>query len=339
MQRRYTTIPTRPARPARIATTTPQPHNRARFFEIDNLHVTLRLGSHRVETLYWGVLGDRWWRNYLHAHSFFEMCFAYEGRGTYRIKDQEHQIDRGDMFLATPGLSHEIISSRTQPLGIYFVSFTLLRLPEHQSTDADRSIDQLFESLGQTQNFVAKPTGMLEHTLELLTEEVSNKAAGFTQAIHGLTSKLLLDVARAYAPAVAAEPLPPLERGSKSIVHTALRYLRDNYARPLEVRDVAAQVHLSERHLARLFVRETGKSILEFLTDLRIEAASQLLMDDGIPIKQVARNVGYPDAHYFTTLFGKKTGSTPGQFRRQRGTKFRDETKRDALGDGDDNGE
>jgi AraC-like DNA-binding protein len=115
-------------------------------------------------------------------------------------------------------------------------------------------------------------------------------------------------------------------------VQTAARYVRDNYARPIQVRDVAAQVHLSERHLARLFARETGRSILEYLTDLRIEAASQLLLDETLPIKQVARQVGYPDAHYFTTLFGKHTGLTPGVYRQRRGTRFRDEAKRGVTG-------
>ncbi|MCS7033477.1 MAG: AraC family transcriptional regulator [Phycisphaerae bacterium] len=332
MTRRFSSLPSRPTRGSRSARANPTTVNRARFFEIDNLHVTLRLGSYRVETLYWGVLGEKWWRNYLHAHSFFEMCFAYGGRGTFRIRDQEHPVERGEMFLATPGLSHEIISSRTQPLGIYFVAFTLLRVPDHTASEADRPIDLLLESLGQTRKFVVRPSPLFEHTLELLTEEVASKPPGYTQAIHGLAGKLILDTARAYSEGVPAEPLPPLERGSKAIVQTAARYLRDNYSRPIEVRDVAAQVHLSERHLSRLFARETGKSILEYLTDLRIEAASQLLLDEAIPIKQVARSVGYPDPHYFTTLFGRKTGTTPGVFRQQRGTRFRDEAKRGVTG-------
>ena len=133
-----------------------------------------------------------------------------------------------------------------------------------------------------------------------------------------------------------AEPVPSLKWGPKSVVQTASRYLRDNYPRPIEVRDVAAQVHLSERHLSRLFVQQTGKSILEFLTDLRIEAASQLLLDGSLPIKQIARSVGYPDQHYFTTIFGKKVGLTPGVFRRRRGTRFRDESRRQSHGEPSD---
>jgi len=52
------------------------------------------------------------------------------------------------------------------------------------------------------------------------------------------------------------------------------------------------------------------------------------LLDQDLSIKQVARAVGYPDPHYFTTLFGRRTGITPALFRKRGGTKFTDETRR-----------
>jgi len=100
-----------------------------------------------------------------------------------------------------------------------------------------------------------------------------------------------------------------------------VRYLHDNLSRPIQIRDVAAQVHLSERHLSRLFQQVTGESLLEYLTMLRVQAASQLLLDRQLAIKNVARDVGYPDVHYFTTLFRRRTGMTPAVFRETGGTK------------------
>jgi AraC-like DNA-binding protein/mannose-6-phosphate isomerase-like protein (cupin superfamily) len=323
-----------------------RPLNRQKFFELDRLHLGARLGSYKVEWLYWGVLGERPWRNYQHAHSFFEFCYAYAGRGTYRVRDRDLPVEKGELFLATPGVSHEIVSSRAQPLGIYFWALTLVRAPdptydhaasparphegqERREGELSRPIDALLEGLAHPPALVARPHGAaLGRTLELLTEEIADKPPGYTQAALALAGKLLLDAARTFTPGVASEALAEQDGEKRGVVATAVRYLRDNYARPIEVRDVAAQVHLSERHLARIFARETGRSIVEFLTDLRIEAASGLLLDDHTPIKQIARAVGYPDPHYFTTLFGKKTGMTPGAFRSLRGTKFVDEAKR-----------
>ena len=46
------------------------------------------------------MLGGNWWRNHLHAHSFFETCHVYSGCGTFRINGTRHRIARGDTFMA-----------------------------------------------------------------------------------------------------------------------------------------------------------------------------------------------------------------------------------------------
>jgi AraC family L-rhamnose operon transcriptional activator RhaR len=307
---------------------------RQRFFELDALHVILRAGSYRAEALYWGVLGQRWWRNYLHAHSFFEACFVYSGSGVFRVNGKQHSVRAGDIFIARPGEMHEIVSSKSRALGIYFWAYSLVpQRDESQRAsgggDPGRSIDSLFEAFARSDCAVAKAVPGIRQTLDLLTSEVSLRLPGFTQAIACLATKLVLDSARSVVQGIPGEEVESAPRGSsQSVAKTAIRYLRDNYPRPIEVRDVAAQVHLSVRHLARLFQQETGLGILEYLTNLRVEAASQLLLDRSLSIKQVARAVGYPDSHYFTTLFGRRTGLTPAVFREKRGTRFIDESRR-----------
>lgn len=329
MSRRFTVVPARPQRASVDASQTFAALNRQRFFDIDHLHISVRLGNYHAESLYWGVLEGKWWRNYLHAHSFFEMCYAFTGKGKYRVRDEELPVKSGELFLATPGLPHEIISSRQQPLGIFFWAFTLLHEPLPQANGAEASVDGVIESLPSVRQFVHRPGPQMERTLDLIVDEIARRQPGYIQALHALAEKLLLESLRACAPPQKpAEPLVVNERGARSVVQTAIRYLRDNYARPIGVRDVAAQVHLSERHLSRLFQRETGTSILDFLTGVRVETASQLLLDDKLSIKQVARAVGYPDPHYFTTLFGRRIGMTPGTFRRKGGTSYADESKR-----------
>ena len=135
---------------------------------------------------------------------------------------------------------------------------------------------------------------------------------------------LVIETARAASPnAVRPEVAPKRARSiAESIVQTAVQYLQDNLAQRFEVRDVAAQVNLSERQLSRIFRKSTGASILTYLTRLRMDRAMQLLLHSELPIKQVAVSVGYPDTHYFTTLFGRHTRSTPGAFRRSGGTQF-----------------
>ncbi|MGH7214005.1 MAG: helix-turn-helix domain-containing protein [Tepidisphaeraceae bacterium] len=327
----------RQTKPAVNPSAAPPP--RDRFPDLRNVPLSIPLGSHVAEFLYWGQLGEKWWRNFLHVHSFFEICCAYDGAGKFRINGREHEVKAGDLFVAKPGEAHEIISSRRQPLGIYFWAYTLTRRGHPASapsslamgpasSDSSRweEVDALLDAFAGSKRWVSARLPAVGRTCELLTDEVVRCEAGFVRVVEGLVTKLLLDTARAVVdPATAATiaPVdPPAASGSEEVVRRVRAYLRDNYARAISVRDAAAQVHLSERHVARLFRGQTGASILEHLTALRLEQARQLLVDRRRTIKEVAAACGYPDVHYFTTLFGRHVGLTPAAFRRHRGTRF-----------------
>src|SRR5262249_49361208 len=98
------------------------------FNDISRLPVAARFGGHHAQLLYCGVLGERWWRNSLHVHSFFELCYVFRGSGTFLINGTTHRVGPGDILIAKPGEPHEIVSSRRQPLGIYFWAYTLSAL-------------------------------------------------------------------------------------------------------------------------------------------------------------------------------------------------------------------
>ena len=69
------------------------------------------------------------------------------------------------------------------------------------------------------------------------------------------------------------------------------------------------------RYCDIIFKRETGQSIIGYLTDQRIIEAKKLLIDSLLSLKEVAENVGFEDYNYFSRIFKKKTGYTPTQFR------------------------
>jgi AraC family L-rhamnose operon transcriptional activator RhaR len=87
------------------------------------------------------------------------------------------------------------------------------------------------------------------------------------------------------------------------------------------VRDVAAQVHLSERHASRLFRLATGTTIRSYLQKLRLDIAAQRLVESQLSVKEIAHATGYPDVRHFTTVFKERWAMTPALFRRQNGTR------------------
>jgi len=293
----------------------------ARITDLNGLPVSTLLGSYRVDFLYWGHLGQRWWRNYLHVHSYYEVCLAYEGAGTFRAPDGLHEIETGTLFVAKPREAHEIISSKGRRLGIYFFAFSVTPQSSAQSTD---EMDVLLDSMERSVKWVVPGQVSVRQTCELLTEEVIRREAGLLNMVQRLAGKLVVDIARAIrtTPLLSAPIDPPAKSPADATARRIKSYLRDNLSRPISIRDIAAQVHLSERHAARVFSGVVGMSAMDYLTQIRVDEAARMLLNPELSIKEIALACGYPDVHYFTTLFGKKMGITPAVFRGQGGTRF-----------------
>ncbi|GCE04076.1 AraC family transcriptional regulator [Dictyobacter aurantiacus] len=301
---------------------------RQRFMELNNLALSIHLGSFASEMLGWGFFEPRYWRNYLHTHSCFEVCYAFAGEGQFRVGSEMYTVGNGDVFIARPGVSHEIISAEAQPLGIYFWTYTLTPGAQDAAlSDAsgkNQSIDNLLTAFMSSPCVVSRRTSSMLRTLELLTEEVAARHPGYPHIINGLVCKLLVDTARAAVDeeALTRSEQPVSRQPDQAVAQMIERYLRDNYWRPISIRDLAAQVHLSERHTSRLFQKVMGETIMSYLTTLRLDIAAQLLLDRQLPVKEVALTVGYPDVRYFITLFRRRKGLTPAAFRQHGGTTF-----------------
>lgn len=293
----------------------------ASFTDLNSFTISPRIGIYSSELLGWGYIEPRWWRNYLHVHSYFEVCYAFQGRGSFRIQEQEICVQAGDVFVAKPGEAHEIQSDEKDPLGIYYWYYTLLA---GEAAASPGEVDSLLANFLETQRYRSSQVPGMLRTIELLKEEVTRREVGCEQIIQGLVVKLLLDTARAVTePRVQASLVLSRARNSEEVVvQLMLRYLRDNYSRSLSVRDIAAEVHLSERHANRLFHKVMKIPIMEYLIHLRLEIAGQQLLEQAQSIKEIAVGCGYADVRHFTTLFRKHYGVTPAVFRASSGTRF-----------------
>lgn len=97
-------------------------------------------------------------------------------------------------------------------------------------------------------------------------------------------------------------------------VRRAIKYINENYKNEISLEDVAEHVYLSTVHMSRLFKKETGKNLMDYVNMVRIEKAKALLNTHKYKIYEVAEMVGFKDNHYFSTMFKKYAHMTPTEY-------------------------
>lgn len=113
-------------------------------------------------------------------------------------------------------------------------------------------------------------------------------------------------------------PITIKEPESSTPVPGILDYLELNYSNPdINASFMADYFHITPSYFSRIFGKETGSSFPDYLLDLRMKKACELLISDtDTNIITIAQSVGYLNASYFTSQFKKKYGQTPTQFRK-----------------------
>lgn len=99
------------------------------------------------------------------------------------------------------------------------------------------------------------------------------------------------------------------------LIHRIAAHLKEHLQDNLTVKQLAELFHLNSSYLSVLFKKETGQTISDFVSEARIIKAKELLGDPNIKVYEVAEQVGFQTAAYFTFLFKKMTGITPQEFR------------------------
>ena len=95
-------------------------------------------------------------------------------------------------------------------------------------------------------------------------------------------------------------------------------FISQNLHTDLSLTSLADSVHLSSSYLSRLFKKETGVTVTDYITAERMEKARQLLEQTDQSIESITQQVGYPTHHYFTKRFKQRYGVTPKEYRQQR---------------------
>lgn len=132
-----------------------------------------------------------------------------------------------------------------------------------------------------------------------------------------------MESAIAYAKKMISQAIEIRDQNSgnknRSILRTAVDFIDSHYMdEEISLNTVANVANVSSNHFSALFSQNMGQTFIEYLTTLRMNKAKELLRCTGMRSSEIAGEIGYKDAHYFSYLFKKTQGMTPSNYRKVR---------------------
>jgi AraC family transcriptional regulator len=170
------------------------------------------------------------------------------------------------------------------------------------------------QSRAQLKPHFARPDPLVYGMALALRQELHLGQPGGKLYIQSATAMLAQHLLRNYsevpaAPAAMPAGLPPYH------LKYAIDYMREHLAEDIDVANLARSIKLSQSHFTYLFGRSTGKSPYQYLLQLRVDRAKELLKLGDLSIAEVAISVGFYDQSHLTKQMKRLLGFTPRQFR------------------------
>jgi two-component system, response regulator YesN len=262
-------------------------------------------------------------------------CELFVGSGTPQRRIIE--IDRS--FLQASDMLQAAANGRNGGSSSGFEEAGLLQVDRSMVEDYLRSgtveeFDRFFESFSRPLGERALTSSVAKN---YVFTDIVLATAHFIDGMGGNADQLLPELGNLETILAGIETLEHLRDRARRVLAAALAF-RDNsvthhyaevikraqecmerrYMDPqLSLNEVAAHVNLSAGHFSTVFSQETGHTFKEYLTEVRIKRAKELLRTTTLKAFEICDQVGYNDPHYFSHVFHKHTGLTPMEFRMQ----------------------
>lgn len=255
----------------------------------------------------------------LHKHDFIELVIILNGKGTHIIEGSSHPVNAGDTFVVLPQIQHAYADTAKLSLINILIRSQHLRTLEHgcNSMPGFYALFKLEPRMRAMHHFKAQlqlsPQALgelstwldsLEAEAQLITPLASSRARAYLQLIVG-------NLCMQY------ETLGSLDSTKLLLIVKCIRYMHAHLSSVIHLSDLAREAGMSERSLSRNFHATVGQSPIEYLLYLRLQRAEELLLASPAPISQIAFEVGFGDANYFTRQFHRKQGLSPREYRKQ----------------------
>lgn len=234
-----------------------------------------------------------------HDFPWYSLEFVGQGEGILWLDGTKEPLHPGSFYLYGPSQAHRIESSPGNPLRKYFVGFT------------GAGVEAFLESFGMRPGFISRchKGEPIRRTFDILIDRGVRKS-GLAKPLCAAITRQLLLMCRDDATDAGPADGPAFDSYSR-----ARDFIEREFLSVKTLDAISQACGIDAPYLCRLFARYHDESPYQFLTRLRMEHASRLVLQEGGSVKSVAAALGFKDAFHFSRVFKSVHHVPPSRFR------------------------
>ncbi len=259
---------------------------------------------------------------YMYAH---QMLYVFSGTGTGRFGDATFRLEPGVFSIYGPGILHDFRSDRGIPMTTTTMCFSWCNVSEKKLSVRNKGCETMPSDYREYADTPIRIEGLPPFPFHLKLEELQRrnlepllKEVGLAWRHNPHTpgqflkaKSVLLEVVLQLQKQFASEN----ESAQPMALIRFRNFIENNYASDIARRDAADAAGISESHLTALLIRHFNSNFSEYLNQIRLKAAAELLQYNRLSVKETASAVGFRSSSYFVARFRERYGISPGHAR------------------------
>lgn len=238
-----------------------------------------------------------------HSHDFQELIIVSKGTGTHVINDTPNNISKNQVCFVDPQDRHLF-----ENVDSLYLSNILFRKDSIYMPAGLKDYIPGSDSEQKSWHINTSSMEKIDPLIKMLDHELHAQTTGSELMAQALFQQLIVELHRG--------KLNPIETaGMDDKVMQVMEWLKHNYSEEFNIDEISDRFQLSTRTLSRKIKQITNLSFNNYLHQVRINNAIQMLQYSDLSITDIAFKVGYSDSNYFSTKFKKVTQKSPSDYR------------------------
>ena len=271
------------------------------------------LTIHRIVTLIYNDFSPNY---YTHgeSHDFWEFVYVDRGELYLRGGDREHSVGQGEIIFHQPNEFHSVRCDGTHAASVFIVSFDCrspaMRFFRERVMAVPKELRPILQMLMEE---CSESFHLSTHPLR----QTDAPPVGGQQLIRNYLECFLIRLMRLDAEKTNAQEhfFPSQDHLESSLAEDIEAYLRAHLCERVSLEDLCREFHFGTSTLCNVFRKRTGKPILHYFLELKIEEAKRLLLEDKRTVTEISEHLGFETPQYFSRIFRQYVGTSPREYR------------------------